>query len=842
MRGRGSFRGSSQRSHGRESNAQGGPLITSHLRELDIELEILKRKRDMIQQEHELLHRERQFNLKRQYQQEPCSSYSQNSYRADYDSSNYYRPQGNKRQAVEPPLSRRYEPPQRVEPWAHNNTEPKPKNYNNPKPQPQPLLSLFMDPQKLNFKNSKPAHPNRQNAKPIPKSLPPRKDFNPTKVTKPKLRTPYIQKQQTEGPTKNLPLVGDDLILQPNVKPSPQMNGRLELALGSIMKDIKQFEPTITNPSMTFYVLKMIKKIIRGRIRGVMTGKVVGHVTDIVDTYRKKYPKDTDAELFELGKQAHNYNLSSLGEKSCLDSSEEPKKYFKMNITKLLSKKLEEIFTHAKNMYADKDNANVILKQMNHVADLTETKVDNANADSTQESMEKEKNDTELIEKNIAKAEAYAKLMEALIEDKLPKLLPRFKQNIVSVLDVDKEYNDSKAIIEEETIKLAVKLMTNKVDLTEAKAIEAIKNDTEMASESPKVDLCQEEETKINEKSDNTETSAVKVDLPLVQNSEIVANTPENSSVKSLPKNSATPNATTPAKIIDYPYFVKLIGRPELPSRQAVYDFLQQFKPASIKKHKTVSNLLVLGFNEKDGYDKILEASGTAIGTNTMIAKASEKVATTPQNTPVRNEADKSVDKVDKTEKTEPEKNKETSLDANTTATNLHPSNLDKQITNLLTTIRQTDEHNASESAKINTESQDMEEKQDDKSCDDATIAVDTTTPSTNKAVTMETIAEVEEKTGDREDENKTIDNKITPVESKEITPNDNEDDITIDNGEKNGDTFKEEIASEGDKDPKSSLKESGRATPTRASARLATVTPSSIKTRRASRLALNNQ
>ncbi|XP_045508007.1 uncharacterized protein YFR016C-like [Colias croceus] len=846
MRGRGSYRGSSQRGHGRENNPQGGPLMTNHLRELDIELEILKRKRDMIQQEHELLNRERQFNLKRQYQQEPSSSYSQNSYRQDYDdSSNYYRPQGTKRQAVAPQPLRRYEPPQRVEPWAQNSAPPKPKNYQNPKPalQPQPLLSLYMDPQKLNFKPSKPNIPNRQNSKPPPKSLPPRKDFNPTKVTKPKLRTTYIQKPQTEAPAKKL-LVDDDLILQPNVKASPQMNGRLELALGSIMKDIKQFEPSGTNPSLTFFVLKMIKKIIRGRIRGVMTGKVVGNVQDIVDTYRKKYPKDTDTELFELGKQAHDYNLASLGEKSNFES-EEPKKYFRMNITKLLSKKLEEIFNHAKDMYANKNNPAVIKKLMDNVVDITEKNEDDPNA-TAPVATEKDNLVVEEIEKNIAKAESYAKLMEALIEEKLPKLLPRFKSNMLTVLDVDKEYYDSKAKIEEETIKLAVKLMSNKIDLTKADNKNK-KIDTVVICDSPKViDLCQEEETKIND-AENTEKSVDKA-TPVDQNTEKVA---ADKSAQQITKSSASPVPTTPSKIIDYPYFVKLIGRPELPSRQAVYDFLEQFKPASIKKHKTVSNLLVLGFNEKEGFDKILEASGKTIGTNTLIAKASEKVATTPLNTPVRNETNQNVDKVEKTNKTEPDQSKDTSI--NTSGTSLLSSDLDEQITNLLTTIRQTaDELNTSDNSKKDTESIDTEEKEKDNSCDAAMLDAPDVPASNDKAVPMEPIAEEEEKTEDKEDENKTIEEKNTPDESEEqeqkkVAPNDNndaktdetsKDDASSDNG-KNGDTVKEEISE--DKDPKNSLKNSGTATPTRASARLATVTPSSIKTRRASRLALNN-
>ncbi|CAG4975162.1 unnamed protein product [Colias eurytheme] len=847
MRGRGSYRGSSNRGHGRENNQQGGPLMTNHLRELDIELEILKRKRDMIQQEHQLLNRERQFNLKRQYQQEPSSSYSQNSYRANYDdSSNYYRPQGTKRQAVEPQPLRRYEPPQRVEPWAQSSAPPKPKNYHNPKPplQPQPLLSLYMDPQKLNFKQSKPNFPNRQNSKPPPKSLPPRKDFNPTKVTKPKLRTTFIEKPQTVAPAKKL-LVDDDVILQPNVKASPQMNGRLELALGMIMKDIKQFEPSGTNPSLTFFVLKMIKKIIRGRIRGVMIGKVVGNVQDIVDTYRKKYPKDTDTELFELGKQAHDYNLASLGEKSNFES-EEPKKYFRMNITKLLSKKLEEIFNHAKDMYANKNNPAVIMKLMDNVADITEKNEDDPNA-TIPVAPEKDNLGVEEIEKNIAKAESYAKLMEALIEEKLPKLLPRFKSNMLTVLDVDKEYYDSKAKIEEETIKLAVKLMSNKIDLTKA---DNKKIDTVVICDSPKViDLCQEEETKIID-AENTEKSEDKP-TPVDQNTETVAATPDIS-VQQITKSSASPLPNTPSKIIDYPYFVKLIGRPELPSRQAVYDFLEQFKPASIKKHKTVSNLLVLGFNEKEGFDKILEASGKIIGTNTLIAKASEKVATTPLNTPVRNETNNSVDKTDKTNKTEPDQSKDTSI--NTSGTSLLSSDLDEQISNLLTTIRQTDELNTSDNSKKDTESKDTEVKEKDESCDATILDAPDVPASDDKAVAMEPIAEEDEKLEDKEEGNKTIEDKITPEESKEQeqkkdVPNDNnvanktddtnKDDASVDNGEKNGDTIKEEISE--DKDPKNSLKDSGRATPTRASARLATVTPSSIKTRRASRLALNN-
>lgn len=51
-----------------------------------------------------------------------------------------------------------------------------------------------------------------------------------------------------------------------------------------------------------------------------------------------------------------------------------------------------------------------------------------------------------------------------------------------------------------------------------------------------------------------------------------------------------------------------------MPKRKLMQEFLDQFHPKTIKRHKKNFNLLFVGFNDKEDYDKILKADQTKIG------------------------------------------------------------------------------------------------------------------------------------------------------------------------------------------------------------------------------------
>lgn len=159
-------------------------------------------------------------------------------------------------------------------------------------------------------------------------SKPQQRDFKPNKVTKSKppqqgnklasYPTPERKKfvQQTAKTSKSSKdeddFTGDQYILRADTVPSQQMAGRLELALGNILKEIKtkygNAEPHIVSFQSQFLNRKM-KQAIRERLRGVMLGKPVGKVGAIVEHYRKVFPADTDSEILDVA-LAEQQNLN----------------------------------------------------------------------------------------------------------------------------------------------------------------------------------------------------------------------------------------------------------------------------------------------------------------------------------------------------------------------------------------------------------------------------------------------------------------------------------------------------------------------------------------------------
>lgn len=147
---------------------------------------------------------------------------------------------------------------------------------------------------------------------------PEQKDFKPSKVSKAKTAAP-TNKLASYGTSERAKLVNKALeedkdpnfILRDDQVPSQQLAGRLELALGHILKEIKaKYADSESNTAsfQTMFVQRQMKQAIRERLRGVMMGKYVGKIGPIVESYRKVFPDSTDAEIVQIALDAKESN------------------------------------------------------------------------------------------------------------------------------------------------------------------------------------------------------------------------------------------------------------------------------------------------------------------------------------------------------------------------------------------------------------------------------------------------------------------------------------------------------------------------------------------------------
>lgn len=144
---------------------------------------------------------------------------------------------------------------------------------------------------------------------------PPKKDFAPSKVSKPKA-PPASNKLASQPVAERKALVAaasastdaDVLrMLLPDREPTPQVTGRLELALGAIMKNIRALiagQPQHGSVLRSIQLQRVMKQAVRERIRTVMLGKVVGSLNDILAIYREEFPEETDADVLNIALEA----------------------------------------------------------------------------------------------------------------------------------------------------------------------------------------------------------------------------------------------------------------------------------------------------------------------------------------------------------------------------------------------------------------------------------------------------------------------------------------------------------------------------------------------------------
>lgn len=100
------------------------------------------------------------------------------------------------------------------------------------------------------------------------------------------------------------------LRLLPGQEPTNQMTGRLELALGDILRNIREICAKSPHRELlrTSSLQRVIKQAIRERVKSAMLGKIVGSTQEIVKEYRTMYPKETDLEIMNIALEAGGIN------------------------------------------------------------------------------------------------------------------------------------------------------------------------------------------------------------------------------------------------------------------------------------------------------------------------------------------------------------------------------------------------------------------------------------------------------------------------------------------------------------------------------------------------------
>lgn len=743
------------------------------------------------------------------------------------------------------------------------------KAQNRPQPwnQPPPLMSKSVPPSQR-FNNSKPYPPARFNDY-TPR--PSRRDFKPTKVTKPKplpsasvgklVSYPIPLRKGLVEATKSVKTVADSIersfILRKNAVPSQQLVGRLELCLGTVIKDVKTQFGTVEKHKHIFQsqnMLRLMKKAIRERIRNVMIGKYVGKVTSIVEEYRKVFPVETDVEILNVAMEHFASNKQLVIR---LDDADTPETYFKTNMSKLLNTILDDMFEKVQHIYeniSEEEAKNTFTEIMEDFTkdvqadtatdksvpkqnknDETEETENGNIKEAIDESIEKEvdENVTNKINENVGiedDATADTEVDENAVKEDDVTAVTEVDENTPENVDTNDEgdklneqetKDDSKPDILETSATDEVSGKETPVDTkTRFKRLESLASSLikrRLGAMLPKFKSNLLKVLDVNEMYNITKQaiiSQLESKLSIVQR------------VEDAKKGKKTPvvslNAPTPVKakeLVILPHYVKIQGHPFLPKRKVMQGFLKKFHPKSIKKHRNMP-LLFVGFTNKEDFDKLLAVKETTIGNLIITIKVSEKPLTNRGPDSSLNSTAFEDDDIQQ-------------LDTETPAnsSDVINSDLDDQINDLLSSIRKEEEipkqdgvvtavENAKETAEVPVETNEDVAVESDKAIEDITEENNVENGEENDETNgVEADAKVEQTEGDAV-ENEDADNKME-TDVSEPTIKDEANDIVD--------------------DLKTETKGTGRATPNRMSARNANAaTPSTIRTRRASRLAQN--
>ncbi|XP_068624466.1 uncharacterized protein [Battus philenor] len=794
-----------------------GPLVTNHIRNLNQELEMLQRRRELLQNEQDHLCNEVMYTRKRPYEndQPPLNfAYAQQQSTVQNFAHLYNNGPGPSFDRDLPPhIKKRHA----VNVWDddrfnvnQNPVPPRFGSYGNPNPLRMVPLKPLMD------VVPKPSIGRRISGQIPPR---PRREFMPNKVTKPKVKlntakpTLGTVPPKKKGPQSAYDKNPTDQMLLADQVPSQQVAGRLELALGAILKEVRGNcckKEESTNLFNNRHVQRSLKQSIRERLRTVMMNKVVGRFVDIVATYRRTYPASTDQEMLD------NAILVADSEHA-----------IQPTFNKILTKKLNEIFVKLQKLSKGKDEE--ILK-------IIESRP-----------MPTAGDDPEVNENRALKAKSfYSSLVDTLLEERIPKLLPNYTQQIIKIFEDSKKSSttDNKEqnhTLEQTSETQSEKPVTN--DIHEAQAEDNAKDD-DMTAQLPDAnketlhgEVAQEiasnkctdktydvEMSQIEDSSKHEETA--QLDEPEVLNESLKSDKPNEITINEndSPKPAEAVNDKTNISMMSpvsqsksvQQYFVKVLGQPNLPNRVDAYKFLNQFNAVSIKKHKVVQNLLVVGFNDEKDFNSALAANGSIIGNSTLTIKANDKQLLNTTLSPKENKTDNYM----------------------------IPQDLENQISDLLTTISKADEEMNESPVKTEKSSQ-----------DDVSDSTLNKSENLNKEIKQEVKQEVSDVLDKSEllkssvNNDKNDDAKEEKIQADNNTAKNMSDEnsrgLEIIREDEDGKSSEEasgavESQSSGDKNIKNNIKDAGKATPSKARQSI-TATPRTLRTRSASRLIHNN-
>lgn len=864
---------------GNNMNSSHGPLMTDHLQDIDLELELLKRKREMIEQQQQLLVMEQQYKTSRHSYDpmrydEPDPHGSNRDYTHMYDSGPKRNQFGRKRQ---PEHQWQYDGPPKKnnpkkKPQFNPNGNPGPANARNQRSNPGPLNQGSKYPYGqpaplMDIKIKQSIGQKIANQKVIQQ----KKNFVATKITKSKA-PPAPNKLASRSIAERKSLVaaatgapsGDMTnMLLPNCVPSQQVSGRLELALGAIMKNVRAMidrKPEHAVLLRTLQMQRVMKQAVRERIRNVMLGKVVGSLIDILAIYREEFPEETDLEILNLAIEAGGPVGQGTEQKpkSKFIEADDPGEFFKINMTALIESKLNDMFSKLENMVNEEtpEAVNGDNPENSENPESAENAENSENPESKENGIKSETPDDTNKPEQPEAPENSDKPEESEKSENLDK--PEESDKPENADNAEKTDNPEKTENPDNQIDLSEKPNTEKDEGQEYKDFlnmtiqvhqvrrvlpRLLKRFTPYIIKLINVDAIYQSTKasiimKSNEKASNlTGTKLSDVPEPVIKN-------------ESEAKEPAEQNAEGENRpMYNLPYYVKIMGRPSLPKRRTMQGFLNKFNPKSIKKHRTIHNLLFVGFSDKVDFDAMVAADGTVMGRSSLSVRVCSKDnqnTTTEQNgenNDTMNDTDASTAEV----KTEDKSADDINI----------PSDLDNQISDLLSTIRKAEENdeNGTDAEMKNDGQQDENNATDavTKTEQDENEILAEDENDDNEAQDEQTSDEVQAENNDGQGSDdapkqdteknngsveKTDETKATQPEDSAQGNGENSEGTKTANSESNETVKKMEV----DDDKLGELKgaATGRSTPTRTSARLANVTPSSIRTRRASRLAQN--
>ncbi|GBP47633.1 hypothetical protein EVAR_30347_1 [Eumeta japonica] len=378
------------------------------LGDLELELELLKRKRQVLQEKRQIMEEQREFD-RAKHQHSPWASgsnqivlpFQQTSYTSNVGFGN----------------SKNFQ--------SHSNSSGKQgggrgssysgRNFGTKRPAPND--SSWNPPEKRFAGSFRGGNAKKPKQTYVPKPF----------MEKPTPLSDTPSKSQSSTPQKK---ADQSLVLKSNAPISNQLMGRMELLLGHILKRLKSIcqEPPIKKTTFSNEALFSVKQEIRARIQNALLDKeVLGNISYNLEHYRKMYPIETDQELIDIMLSDVTYpptvDKAKIQEKEVEQlpvmrpDAELFKKYLKYHFDAALKTKLSEMFEKLKKIY-DEEN-----KKPDEVE---KTLTDSDKVTESEMVVIKETSSSEESE--------FEKKMEPLIRKKLFILLPQYKHLLRNLL------------------------------------------------------------------------------------------------------------------------------------------------------------------------------------------------------------------------------------------------------------------------------------------------------------------------------------------------------------------------------------------------------------------------